>query len=211
MQQYYKSFMNKQHPSDTLLEQTIIKAKALSEMERNSKADEFSVNLAILQNHRWLNWQLMLVTAAMFCLIAVGIWKWNAQITYTDLTKSAVIPNSDNVFYSKGVGDIRNSYLGKEKTDYYVFDKNAENLVVMAGQGEITVQTSELSDIGLQALYQTTPKKIRGYQVYFGKYVVDNKELLLAAFVKRNRQYYLEGENVTEKEMTACVQDLLKQ
>lgn len=217
MEQHYKSFMDKQHPSDTLLKDTICKAKELSETESSIDIDAQStetgkpfIREVKMKEHRQLVWRLAFAAVAVFCLMAGGIWSRSTRIVYTDLEDVTVVENSEELQNNENVGDVKNSYLGNVESSYYVFDKNAEISEIETGQGKITVQVGTVLNTGIQALYQTAPEQIKGHKVYLGKYRVDDKELLLAAFVKNDQQYYLEGERVTEKEMTAYVKELLK-
>lgn len=217
MEQHYKSFMDKQHPSDPLLKDTICKAKELSETESSIDTDTQSTETGKpfsrevkVKGHRQLVWRLVFAAVAVFCLLAGGIWSWSIRIVYTDLEAVTVVENSEELQNNENVGDVKNSYLGNIESSYYVFDKNAEISEIETGQGKITVQVGTVLNTGIQALYQTAPEQIKGHKVYLGKYRVDDKELLLAAFVKNDQQYYLEGERVTEKEMTAYVKELLK-
>lgn len=197
MEQNYKLFMDKQHPSDALMEDTIRKAKTLSEQgEIKRKGTQ--------------TWSILAVSVAVLCIVASGIWRWNTKIVYTDLADGISMEKPEVSQGDKNVEDIKNSYLGNEEVSYYIFDKNAEISELEVGQGKISIQIGDVSNAGLQLLYQTKPEQIMNCMVYLGKYKVDNKELLLAAFEKEDKYYYLEGENVTEKEMTACVKDLLK-
>lgn len=217
MKQYYKSFMDKQHLSDDLLKDTICKVKALSEAEDVIGKDDQGIQTgkslimgSRVKGQRKSKWSLAFAVVAVFCLLAGGIWKWNDRIVYTHLEDITVVENSEELQNNENVGSVKNSYLGKTESLYYVFDKDAEISEIETEQGSITVQVGSVLNTGIQILYQTAPEQIKGYKVYMGKYRMDNKELLLVAFVKEDRQYYLEGENVTEKEMTACVKDLLK-
>lgn len=188
----YKSFMDKQHPSEALLKDTIRRAEELSETPGKKHLH---------------GWRSAVAAAAVFCLLAGGIWKWNSKITYTDLNQTAV--NAESDLDEKNVSEIKKSYLGDMVSDSYIFDSTAEISEIKTGNGTIRIQVGTVLNTGLQALYQTTPEQIKGYAVHFGKYRTENKNILLAAFVKEDMQYYLEGKDVTEKEMTAAVRDLL--
>lgn len=208
MEQHYKSFMDKQCPSDALMRDTISKAKALSDENKTDNIENDSKSNKRFIMPEW-NRRFVFAAVVVICLIAGGIWK-NTQIQYTDLSEVESVESSEKSKNDKEMGDLKNSYLGNEEQSYYIFNKNVENSEIVTGQGKIKLQVAEDLPIGLQVLYQTTPKKIKGYKVYLGKYEVEHKELLVAAFEKSGKQYYLEGEMVTEEEMTDCIMDLLK-
>ena len=84
-----------------------------------------------------------------------------------------------------------------------MFDKEAEVTEVEVGQGRIVVQTGTVKLAGNQLLYQMKPQNIKGTEVFLGKTAADGEEYLLAAFDLGELHYYLKGEMVSEREMTA--------
>lgn len=198
MEQHYKSFMDKQHPSDFLIKDTIQKAENLSQKPvKTTRA-------------KLCKWQFAVAAAAVFCLLAGGVWKWNSQIVYTDLNTITVTDNPETQYNQEYVGEIKQSYLGNNEAFSYLFDKNAETSEIQTEHGNISVQVGSVLNAGIQALYETKPNQIKGFKVYLGKFRTGNDDILLAAFVKNDKQYYLEGQGVTEEEMTTAVKDLLK-
>lgn len=72
MEGNYKSFMDKQHPSEDLLAETISRVKMLSEEQK-------------LQKWNLRKWRYGIIIFAVICLILTGVWKWNMQVVYPDL------------------------------------------------------------------------------------------------------------------------------
>ena len=198
MEQHYKSFMDKQHPSDSLIKDTIQIAENLSQKPvKTTRA-------------KLCKWQFAVAAAAIFCLLAGGIWKMNFHIVYTDLNNITMAENSETLQNPGNVGEIKQSYLGNNESFRYIFDKNAEASEIKTEHGKISVQVGSVLNTGIQALYGTKPNQIKGFEVYLGKFRTGNDDMLLAAFVKKDKQYYLEGQGVTEEEMTTAIKDLLK-
>ena len=207
MENNYKTFMDKQHPSEALIADTISKAKELSEdngAEDISHKSRFNRQTTTMSAGKWV--AALLVA---FCLIAAAAWQWNAGLEYTELAGGFVLEDS-NVEQQAGFGEERNSYLGAEEPDYYVFDGEAQVSDVRVGQGNIKVQIGTVENAGRQSLYETVPKSIKGHEVYTGKMAADEQVFLYAAFELEGKHYYLEGVSVTEREMTAYIRDLLK-
>ena len=207
MENNYKTFMDKQHPSEALIADTISKAKELSaddSTEDITYKKRFDGKTAGVFGGRWVAALLV-----VFCLIAVGVWQWNTGLEYTELAGSPDLENS-NAGQQTGFGEERNSYLGAEEFDYYVFDGEAQVSDVKVGQGTIKVQIGTVEQAGRQSLYETVPKSVKGHEVYTGKMTAEEQILLYAAFELEGKHYYLEGVSVTEREMTAYIRDLLK-
>lgn len=199
MEGNYKSFMDKQHPSEDLLAETISRVKMLSEERK-------------LQKWNLRKWRYGIIIFAVICLILTGVWKWNMQLVYPDLvTEFSPDEGSDYLEKRKEeFGEERNSYLNYKSSYLYVFDKEAEVTEVEVGQGRIVVQTGTVKLAGNQLLYQMKPQNIKGTEVFLGKTAADGEEYLLAAFDLGELHYYLKGEMVSEREMTAYIKDLIK-
>lgn len=199
MERNYKSFMDKQHPSEDLLAETISRVKMLSEEQK-------------LQKWNIRKWRYGIIIFAVICLILTGVWKWNMQVVYPDLvTEFSRDEGSDYLEKRKEeFGEERNSYLNYKSSYLYVFDKEAEVTEVEVGQGRIVVQTGTVKLAGNQLLYQMKPQNIKGTEVFLGKTTADGEEYLLAAFDLGELHYYLKGEMVSEREMTAYIKDLIK-
>lgn len=207
MENNYKTFMDKQHPSEDLIADTISKARELSaeeNAEESSRSGRFRSQTVPVFDGKWAAAFL-----AAVCLIIAAVWQWNTGFEYAELTGS-YIPNDSNSEQRAGFGEERNSYLGAEEPDYYVFDGEARVSDVKVGQGTIKIQIGTVEQAGRQSLYETVPKSIKGHEVYTGKIVTGEKVFFYAAFELEDKHYYLEGENVTEREMTAYIRDLLK-
>ncbi len=199
MEGNYKSFMDKQHPSEDLLAETISRVKMLSEEQK-------------LQKWNLRKWRYGIIIFAVICLILTGVWKWNMQVVYPDLvTEFSPDEGSDYLEKRKEeFGEERNSYLNYKSSYLYVFDKEAQVAEVEVGQGRIVVQTGTVKLAGNQLLYQMKPQNIKGTEVFLGKTGADGEEYLLAAFDLGELHYYLKGEMVSEREMTAYIKDLIK-
>lgn len=217
MEQHYKSFMNKQHPSKDLLSETISKAKALSEEEQEGKLrrdlDAEGSSIWMKGIHVWnqRRWQCGIVVFAVICLILTGVWRWNTRIVYPNLV-TEFSPDEESDYREKRAeefGEERNSYLNFNFSYLYVFDKEAEKTEIEVGQGTIIVQTGTVKIAGNQLLYQIKPQNIKGIEVFLGKTESDGEECLLAAFDLGELHYYLKGEMVSEREMTAYIKDLI--
>lgn len=217
MEQHYKSFMDKQHPSKDLLAQTLSKAKALSEDEQEVKlvGEKDTGRLDSGRNHLYKRsqrrWWYGIAVFAVLCLIAGGVWRWNTQVEYTDLA-AEFSPDEESGYQEKRneeFGEERNSYLGYDSSYLYVFDKDAETTEAEVGQGTIVVQTGTVKIAGNQLLYQIEPQNIKGTEVFLGKMGTDEEKCLYAAFDLGDVHYYLEGKKVTEKDMTAYIKDLI--
>lgn len=208
MKENYKSFMEQQQPSQQLLQDTISKAKALS--EEDAEADVRG-KIRFVQGS--MKWQYSLAIVAVLCLICVGAWSRNTPITYIDLVQEFV-PDEDGDYAEKRekeFGEERNLYLKNYDEFYlYVFDKDATTEEIRVGEGSITVQIGNVTIAGNQLLYQVEPQMICGQEVFLGKTTIDGKVTLLAAFDIGKEHYYLTGVNVTEQEMTSLVKDKLK-
>lgn len=208
MEQHYKSFMEKQYPSDALMKETISKVDVLSNEDMTEKQGNVLDDKKRFGIPKW-NRRFAFAAVLVFCLAVGVIWQ-NTQIQYTDLSEAVSNEDSKNLMKDKGSGDAQNSYLGNEEQTYFIFNKNTEVTEITIGKGKIRQQVGEDVSLGLQTLYQTTPEKVKGHEVYLGKFEVDDIELLVAAFEKNGKHYYLEGEMVTEKEMTVYIKRLLK-
>lgn len=207
MENNYKTFMDKQHPSETLIADTISKAKELSAddgAEDITYKRRFNKRVTAVPSRQWVAALLVAV-----CLIAVAAWQWNTRLEYTELAGGTVLEDS-GVEQQTGFGEERNSFLGAEEFDYYVFDGEAQVSDVKVGQGTIKVQIGTVENTGRQSLYETVPKSIKGREVYTGKMAADEQVFLYAAFELEGKHYYLEGVSVTEREMTAYIRELLK-
>lgn len=190
--------MDRQHPSDSLIKDTIKKAENLTGQSiKITRKKTYKLALAI-------------AAAVVFCLLTGSIWKQNFQIVYTDLNNITISDNSKPLPNEKNVGEIKQSYLGNSETFHFIFDENAANSEIKTKHGKINIQTGSVMNSGIQELYETKPKQVKRHKVYLGKCKTGNDEILLAAFVKDGKQYYLEGTNVTEKEMTTAIKELLK-
>lgn len=205
MENNYKTFMDKQHPSEALIADTISKAKELSEDDSDiSHKRRFNGQAATMPSRKWIAAVLV-----AFCLIVVAAWQWNTGLEYTELARGTALEDS-SVEQQTGFGEERNSFLGAEEFDYYVFDGEAQVSDIKVGQGTITVQIGTVENAGRQSLYETVPKSIKGHGVYTGKIAADEQVVLYAAFELEGKHYYLEGMGVTEREMTAYIRELLK-
>lgn len=219
MEQHYKTFMNKQHPSEDLLAETISKAKMLSGEEQGLGAGDGLDNRVFLKDadatlkRSRRKWQYGMVAFAVFCLIAGVVWQWNTRIVYPDLI-TEFSPDEDSDYIDKReeeFGEERNSYLAFDSSLFYVFDKNAERTEVKVGEGNIVVQTGTVKIAGNQLLYQIKSQYIKGTEVFLGKLEDSETEHLYAAFDLGEVHYYLESENVTEKDMTAYIKGLIRE
>lgn len=208
MKESYKSFMEQQQPSQQLLQDTISKAKVLSEEE----AEEHSHGRRIALQ-RSVKWQHGLAIVALLGLICAGVWKWNTQITYMDLVQEFVPDEAGDYTEKreKEFGEERNLYLKNyDETYLYVFDKDATTEEISVGEGRITVQIGTVEIAGNQLLYQVEPQIVCGQEVFLGRTTIDGKVTFLAAFDIGKEHYYLTGVNVTEQEMTSFVKGRLK-
>lgn len=219
MEQHYKSFMNKQHPSDDLLAETISKAKMLSGEEHGLGVGGGSDNRDFFKDadgnlkQRRRKWQYGIVAFIVFCLIAGAVWQWNTRIIYPDLI-TEFAPDEDSDYTEKReeeFGEERNSYLAFDSSFFYVFDKNAEKKEIKVGEGSIVVQMGTVKIAGNQLLYQIKSQRIKGTEVFLGKIEDSETEHLYAAFDLGEVHYYLESENVTEKDMTAYIKGLIRE
>lgn len=219
MERNYRAFMDKQHPSEDLLAQTISKAKKLAEETQESKRTEASGNGDFIPKtdnvlkRSKRKWKCGIAVFAVLCLTA-GLWYWNTQlnIVYMDLV-TEFSPDEGSEYENKReeeFGEERNSYLNFEPSYFYVFDKDAERMEVKVSKGSIMVQTGIVKIAGNQLLYQIKPQRLKGTEVFLGKIGSGEEKHLYAAFDLEDIHYYLEGENVTEKEMTSYIKDLIK-
>ncbi|MDE6759649.1 MAG: hypothetical protein K2J90_03095 [Lachnospiraceae bacterium] len=213
MEQYYKSFMNRQHPSKELIADTVSQMKKISEEGEAGKpsGQDIKTEGIFLQYTRI--WKYCAAVCIVVLLIVGGIWHQNTQVIYFNLGKEnlSVAERDTEDSQGKTFGEERNSYLGLDDSDCYVFDRDAELSELVTGQGKITIRTGTVKNCGYQPLYQTKPQRIRGYEIYLGKEEISGEMIFFAAFNLQNKYYYLESEHVTESEMTASIKELLKQ
>ncbi|MDE5864360.1 MAG: hypothetical protein K2H34_08440 [Lachnospiraceae bacterium] len=214
MEQHYKSFMDGQHPSKELIADTVTQMKRISEEGEIDKSGEQDKKEA--GTFFWYIGRKWRYYAAVFtiALLAVGgVWYQNTQVIYSDLGRETLSGAGRDTKDSQEetFGEERNSYLGLADSDYYIFDGDAELSELVTGQGKVTIRAGAVKNSGYQPLYQTKPQRIRGQEIYLGKEELNGEVILFAAFTLQNRYYYLEGEHVTEKEMTACIKELLKE
>jgi len=218
MERHYKSFMDKQQPSEDLLSETISKAKTsareMQESKDSNDGDFMKKTEHILKPGR-RKWQYGIAAFVLVCLSACYVWHWNAtsgSIKYMDLVVE-FSPDEDSDYIDKRkeeFGEERNSYLDYDPTYFYVFDKDAEKTEVKLGEGSVIVQTGAVKIAGNQLLYQIKPQKIKGIEVFLGKMGNKEEKKLYAAFDLGDIHYYLVGENITEREMTSYIRDLIK-
>lgn len=211
----YKSFMDKQLPPEDLIADTVSKAKAF--MEDKEAAENF-VDVESVKDAdgagsaRGKKWRYGIAVFITFCMVAGGIWQWNMRVEYVDLVNDFV-PDNESSYLKKRediFGEERNSYLSFDPTYFYVFDKEAEISEVSVGQGKITVQSGTVKLAGNQLLYQITPQKIKGKEVFLGRIGENGEERLYAAFDLGKTHYYLEGNNVEEREMTEYIRKFIQ-
>ncbi|MCM1181053.1 MAG: hypothetical protein NC347_12400 [Clostridium sp.] len=212
MKQYYKSFMDRQHPSKTLTEDTVSRIKDISG-QRNanqSTAGGTRRNRAFGRQggRKRLYYAAVL---AVLLLIAGGIWRQDRRIIYYDLRAVSAVGDSGTEDLQKSFGEERNSYLGVDEGGVYLFDGAAKRSERLTGQGTVTILSGTVKNIGYQPLYQTRPQKIKGTAVYLAKGELDGETVLFAAFAQSDQYYYLEGRQVSEREMTACIRKLFKE
>ncbi|MCM1496868.1 MAG: hypothetical protein NC124_00180 [Clostridium sp.] len=211
MKQYYKSFMDRQHPSKTLTEDTVSMIKDISgERNNQSTAGGTRRNRAFGRQGGRERLYYAAVLAVLL-LIAGGIWRQDRHIIYYDLRADSLSATGDSGTedLQKSFGEERNSYLGLDETDVYLFDGAAKRSERLIGQGTVTILSGTVKNIGYQPLYQTRPQKIKGTAVYLAKGELDGETVLFAAFAQSDQYYYLEGKQVSEREMTACIRELL--
>lgn len=213
MEQHYKSFMNRQHPSKKLIADTISQMKKISEEGETDKSSGQDIKGEGTFLQHTARWKYCAAAFIFVLLIVGGVWYQNTQVIYFNLGKENLSVAGRDVKGSQGktFGEERNSYLGLDDSDCYVFDGDAELSELVTGQGKITIRTGNVKNSGYQPLYQTKPQRIRGQEIYLGKEELDGEVIFFAAFTMRNKYYYLEGEYVTESEMTAGIKELLKQ
>ena len=214
MEQHYKSFMDRQHPSKELIADTISQMKKISEEGELGKSGEEDIKEAgTLFRYTRRKWQYYAAVFTLVLLMAGGVWYQNTQVIYSDLGKESLsgVGRDAKDSQEETFGEERNSYLGLTDSDYYIFDGDAELSELVTGQGKVTIRAGAVKNSGYQPLYQTKPQRIRGQEIYLGKEELNGEVILFAAFTRQNRYYYLEGEHVTEDEMTACIKKLLKE
>lgn len=218
MEQHYKAFMDKQHPSEDLVVETISKAKKLSEnQEKSMPVEDLDNRVPVTRvkgTHRrlWGKYKWGMIALAVICLISGLTWQWNTRIVYPDLiTEFSPDENSDYMEKrSEEFGEERNSYKSFNSSYFYVFDKDAQKTEIEIGKGTIMVQTGTVKIAGNQLLYQIKPQNIKGIEVFLGKTGTGEEETLYAAFDLGDIHYYMVSECVTEKEMTAYIKELIK-
>lgn len=206
MENDYKAFMDKQHPSEALIADTISKARELSAEE---STEEIS-NRRDSRSRSSLAFAGKWVAAALlaFCLM-IAVQSQSTDLQYAELDGRGV-SQENGLEIQTDFESERNSYLGAEEPDYYVFDGEAQVSEIKVSQGIIKVQTGMVERAGRQSLYRTVPESMRGQEVYTGKSITDDRVVLYAAFELEGTHYYLEGRNVTEREMTEYIRKLLK-
>ena len=213
MEQYYKSFMSRQHPSEELIADTVSQMKKISEEGEAGKSigHDIKGEKTFLQYAR--RWKYCAAIFIVVLLIAGGIWHQNTRVIYYNLGNENLsgAENDAESSLEKTFGEERNSYLGLDDSDYYIFDGDAELSEKAIGQGKITIQTGTVKKCGYQPLYRTKPQRIRGQEIYLGKEEICGEMIFFAAFKLQNKYYYLESEHVTESEMTAVIKECLKQ
>lgn len=212
MEQHYKSFMNRQHPSKELIADTVSQVKRSSEKGKTGKSGDRNIGKTEAVKRNIGRWQYCLTAFAIVLLVAGGVWYQKTRIVYFDLAKE-VLSDSEHAAKDNQVetfGDVRNSYLGLMDSDYYIFDGEAEQSELVTGQGEVIIRVGAVKNGGYQPLYQMKPQKIKGTEIYLGKEELDGEVIFFAAFALQDKYYYLEGQHVSEREMTACIKELLR-
>ncbi|MBR1597336.1 MAG: hypothetical protein IJ661_00315 [Lachnospiraceae bacterium] len=221
MEQQYKAFMDRQHPSKELIADTLKKAQAEDEKDESLKrkmcgnAGGLKMAETIGFNGRHVP-QYVFAACAVLFVLAVGIMRINGRVTYTELEEinydafygSDAVSDGDT--HGEDVNEVTQSYLGKLDASYYVFDSETRVRELEAGNGTVTLWIGNEGKTGLQSLYDIEPVKLKGHKVYLGSLEAEGNRLLLAAFSMDGRWYYMESDNATEKEMTECIRGLLR-
>lgn len=218
MEQQYRAFMDRQHPSKELIADTLKKAQAEDEslkrkMYGNAGNLKRAETIGTKGNHVP---QYVFAACAVFFILAVGIMRINGRVTYTELEGingdasygSYVVSDGDTD--GEDVNEVTKSYLGNLDASYYVFDSEAQVRELDAGNGTVTLWIGNDGKLGLQSLYDIKPVKLKGHKVYLGSVEAEGNKLLLAAFSMDGKWYYMESADATEKEMTECIRGLMK-
>mgnify|MGYP002627369569 CR=1 FL=1 len=221
MEQQYKAFMDRQHPSKELIADTLKKAQAEDEKDESLRRKMYG-NAGNLKRTETIGTkgnhvpQYVFAACAVLFALAVGIMGINSRVTYTELEGingdasygSDVASDSDT--HGENVHEVTQSYLGNLDASYYVFDSGAQARELEAGNGTVTLWIGNDGKMGLQSLYDIKPVKIKGHKVYLGSIEAEGNKLLLAAFSMDGKWYYMESADATEKEMTECIKGLLR-